>query len=50
MRMIIKNEELIKATQAELRETAAAQKVTEIKLQGFIDAMRRGGNGNHRKN
>jgi hypothetical protein len=57
MRMIVKNEELIKATQAELRELAgaqkdlaAAQKITETKLQGLIDALRRGRNGSHRKN
>ena len=50
MKLIVKNEEMIKATQAELRELAAAQKVTEIKLQGFIASMRRGRNGNHRKN
>jgi hypothetical protein len=57
MRMIVKNEELVKATQAELRELAvaqkelaAAQKVTETKLQGLIGALRRGGNGSHRKN
>ena len=43
MRMIVRNEELVK-------ELAKAQKVTEIKLQGLIDALRRGGNGNHRKN
>lgn len=64
MRMIVKNEELVKATQAELRElagaqkelaaaqkeVAAAQKVTETKLQGLIEALRRGRNGSHRKN
>jgi hypothetical protein len=50
MRMIVKNEELVKATQAELRELAAVQKVTETKLQGLIDALRRGRNGSHRKN
>jgi hypothetical protein len=50
MRMIVKNEELVKITQAELRELAAVQKVTETKLQGLIDALRRGGNGSHRKN
>jgi hypothetical protein len=43
MRMIVKNEESIK-------ELAAAQKVTETKLQGLIDAWRRGGNGRHSKN
>jgi hypothetical protein len=64
MRMIVKNEELIKATAAEVREVAAAQrateaelrslaaaqKTTEIKLQSFIDSLRRGRNGSHRKN
>ena len=57
MRMIVKNEDLMKATQAKLRELAgahkelaAAQKVTETKLQGLIDALRRGRNGSHRKN
>ena len=44
------HEELIKETRVELRELAAAQKVTEIKLQGLIEAVRRGRNGNHRKN
>ena len=43
MKMISKNDELI-------RELAKAQKVTETKLQGLIDSMRRGGNGNHRNN
>lgn len=43
MRMIVKNDEQIK-------ELAAAQKVTETKLQGLIDVLRRGGNGSHRKN
>ena len=57
MRMIVRNEELIKVTQAELRELAAAQKelaatqkVTETKLQGLIVALRRGRNGSHRRN
>jgi hypothetical protein len=43
MQMIVKNEE-------HLQELAAAQKVTETKLQGLIDALRRGGNGRHSKN
>jgi hypothetical protein len=43
MRMIVKNEESIK-------ELAAAQRVTETKLQGLIDALRRGGNGRLAKN
>ena len=42
MRMIVKNEELIK-------EVASAQKVTETKLQGLIDAWRRNGNGHRPK-
>ena len=57
MRMFVKNEQLIKevaaaqkATETELRGLAAAQKVTESKLQGFIDSLRRGRNGSHRKN
>ena len=50
MRMIVKNEELIKATPAELRELSAAQRVTETKLQGLIDSLRRSRNGSHRKN
>ena len=56
MRMIVKNEELVKEvaaaqkeTQAELRSLAAAQKVTETKLQGLIDAWRRNGNGHRPK-
>ena len=56
MRMIVKNEELIKevaaaqkATEAELRELAAAQKITDTKLQGLIETLRRSRNGSHRK-
>ena len=33
-----------------LDELAKAQKVTETRLQSFIDSLRRGRNGNHRKN
>jgi hypothetical protein len=43
MRMIVKNDEQIK-------ELAAAQKVTEAELRVLIVALRRGGNGSHRKN
>ena len=64
MRLIVKNEELIKkneesikelaagqkVTETKLQDLAAAQKVTEIKLQGLIDAWRRGRNGRHSKN
>jgi 16S rRNA G1207 methylase RsmC len=49
MRMIVRNEGLIKEVAAAQKELAKAQRVTETKLQNFIDAMRRGGNGNHRK-
>lgn len=56
MRMIVRNEEHIKQLAESHKEVAAAQKelakaqrVTETKLLSFIDAMRRGGNGNHRK-
>ena len=57
MRMIVKNEESIKelaaaqkVTQIKMQELTEAQKVTEIKLKGLIDAWRRGGNGRHAKN
>jgi chromosome segregation ATPase len=46
-----------KETQKELKqlaqaqkELAVSQKVTEIKLQAFIDSLRRGGNGRQSKN
>jgi hypothetical protein len=39
-----------KETGTALKDSAAAQKVTETKLQGLIDALRRGGNGRHSKN
>jgi septal ring factor EnvC (AmiA/AmiB activator) len=42
MKMIVKAEDNI-------RQLAAAQKVTETKLQGLIDLLRRSGNGNGRK-
>jgi hypothetical protein len=57
MRMIIKQAEHIDrlaVTQEELavaqKELARSQKVTETKLQGLIDALRRGGNGSRSKN
>lgn len=31
-------------------ELAKTQRVTEVKLQSFIDSLRRGGNGRHSKN
>jgi len=62
MRMIVKQEENIrkqgehideltagqKELRAELKELAKTQRVTETKLQGLIDALRRGGNGTRR--
>jgi len=42
MKLIVKNEQAIK-------ELTASQKVTETKLQGLIDSLRRGRNG-HSKN
>jgi hypothetical protein len=52
MRMIVKNEQQIKELTASqvkneqlIKELAASQKVTEAKLQGLIDALRRGRNG-----
>lgn len=50
MQMIVHNEELIKQLAEAQRELAAAQRVTEAKLQGFIDSLRRSGNGHRRKN
>ena len=50
MRMIVKNDEQIAKNERQIKELAAAQKITEIKLQGLIVALRRGGNGSHRKN
>lgn len=50
MKMIAKNDEPLKELRAVQKDLAQAQKVTETKLQGLIDSMRRGGNGNHRKN
>jgi hypothetical protein len=57
MRLIVKNEESIKelaaaqkVTEKKLQDLAAAQKITETKLQGFLDGLRRGGNGRHTKN
>jgi hypothetical protein len=57
MRMIVKNDEQIakndlqiKELAAAHKELAAAQKVTETELRGLIVALRRGGNGSHRKN
>lgn len=57
MRMIVKQNdsikevrESLKEVKEDLRELAKAQKVTEIKLQTFIDSLRRGGNGGRSKN
>lgn len=57
MKMLVKQDDGMKelrAAQSELaeaqRDLAKAQKVTEVKLQSLLDALRRGSNGNHRKN
>jgi hypothetical protein len=50
MRMIVKNDEQIAKNEQQIKELAAAQKITETQLQGLIVALRRGGNGSHRKN
>ena len=42
--------ELRREVVSELKELAKAQRVTETKLQAFIDSLRRGGNGRHIKN
>jgi len=56
MRMIVKQGESIKQQGEGIKqltekhkELAEAQKVTEVKLQGLIDALRRGGNGHRPK-
>ena len=43
MKMIVRQGE-------HLDELAKAQKVTEVRLQSFIESLRRGRNGNHRRN
>jgi len=50
MRMIVKNDEQIAKNERQIKELAAAQKVTDAELRGLIVALRRGGNGSHRKN
>ena len=57
MRMIAKQGENLnklavaqKDLATEVKELAKAQRTTETKLQGFIDSMRRGGNGRHSRN
>jgi hypothetical protein len=45
MRLSAQNQEQIKELAVAQKETEAAQRVTEIKLQGLIDALRRGRNG-----
>ncbi len=49
MRMIVKQGEAIKQLTEKHKELAETQKVTEVKLQGLIDALRRGGNGHRPK-
>ena len=49
MKMIVKQGESIKQLADAQKELANAQKVTEVKLQGLIDALRQGGNGTRSK-
>lgn len=49
MRMIVKQGENINQLRESHKELAQAQKVTEVELQGLIDALRRGGNGHRPK-
>lgn len=57
MKMIVKQGEQIgklaagqKELTEEVKNLARAQSITEAKLQGLIDATRRGGNGRHSRN
>ena len=50
MRMIVKQGENLNKLAVAQKELAKAQKATEAKLQGFIDSLRRGGNGRHARN
>ena len=50
MKMLVKQGEQIHEVAAAQKDLAKSHKVTETKLQGLIDALRRGGNGNHRNN
>lgn len=50
MKMIVQHGEEMRDLKASQKQLAESQKVTEIKLQGLIDVLRRGGNGSHRRN
>lgn len=45
MGLIVENQEQIRELAAAQKETKAAQRVTEAKLQGLIDTLRRSRNG-----
>ena len=49
MKMIVRTEDSIRQLAEAQRDLAAAQKITETKLQGLIDVLKRSGNGNGRK-
>ena len=49
MKMLNRNQEQINRNQEQINELRAIQKVTEQKLQAFIDSMRRGGNGHTKR-
>ena len=50
MKMIVQHGGEMKEIRAAQRDLAKAQMVTESKLQSFIESLRRGRNGNHRRN
>lgn len=49
MKMLNRNEEHLNRNQTQINQLLAAQKVTEQKLQAFIDSMRRGSNGHTKR-
>lgn len=50
MKMIVKHGEEMSELRTAQRDLTRAQKVTETKLQSFIESLRRGRNGNHGQN
>ena len=48
-KLILTGMKMINRNQEQINELRAIQKVTEQKLQAFIDSMRRGGNGHTKR-
>jgi hypothetical protein len=48
-KLIVTGMKMIVKQGTSIKQLAEAQKVTETKLQGLIDALRRGGNGSGRR-